>query len=180
MAVCSNACVALRETHSRTQVDEPLGGDGGVVSTHRLCKIISGPPLFFVDAYDLVFLWARKCTGNTEQKAFYPLLPNVFFPEHPKRLCWVLWAAEDCWLVHHLERQMAKTAELGAALVSRLLSWDKISASCAQLEYYGQHWKKEKHHLKHFNCHHMWSGYWMFWTENLTTQLKVNNTHFWY
>lgn len=38
-------------------------------------------------------------------------------------------------------------------------SWDKISVSCARLEYYGPYLKeKEKHHLKHFNCSHMWSG----------------------
>lgn len=155
-------------------------GRGGGVHAHRLCKIIFGPSLFFVDACDLAFLGLENSAGNTEQKAFYPLLPNVFFPEQPKRLCWVLWASEGCWLVHHLERQMTETAEFGAALVSQLLSGDKISASRAQLEYYGQCLKKEKHHLKHFNCHPTWSGYWMFWTKNLATQLKVNNTHFWY
>lgn len=56
------------------------------------------------------FFWPENSNGNTEQKAFYPLLLNVFFPEKPKRSCWVFWAAEDCRLVFHLERQTSKTA----------------------------------------------------------------------
>lgn len=46
MAVCSNACIALREVLSRKQVDEPLGGGEGQCSqTAFKILVLTGPSL---------------------------------------------------------------------------------------------------------------------------------------
>lgn len=57
MAICSNAYIALREAHSRKQGDEPLGES--VLTDYVRALFLLGH-LLFPDAYDLVFLWARK------------------------------------------------------------------------------------------------------------------------
>lgn len=79
--------IAQHEADSRKWV-EPVGGQGCVRSLFFLGH------LFSPEACDLVFLWPDTSSGNIEQKAFHPLLLNMFFPEPPRRLCWVSRAAE--------------------------------------------------------------------------------------
>ena len=118
--------------------------------------VFSGPSLSSRCLWFGISSGQRIAMETLNRKHSIPCYSMCFCPEKPKRSCWVFWAAEDCRLVFHLERQTSKTAG-GAALVGGLLSWDKNLCSLlpAWISWRG----RGKHPLRYFNCPHMSSGY---------------------
>lgn len=126
----------------------------------RRSLFLFGPSLFSRCLWFAISPSQRIALETLDTKHSIPYY-SMFFPEQPKRLYWVLRAAQDFWRVYHLERWTLETAGLEQLLWvhPRAGEWveTKISASCTPVEYYGQPPKKGKCHLKCYNCPHMWS-----------------------